>query len=294
MLRKRVDVAPGGHGALAWVEAVGAGHHLEQQRRCPSTDDGHRSEVVEHRLDDHRARVRHQPVRRLHPVEAAERRRDADRSALVATDRHVDDAAGDERGGARRRAARRVAVPPGVVGLARGRWCGCCPSSRSTRSSTCPRIVAPASSTRSTTVASNSGTYPSRVDDPFIIGTPATAILSFTATVRPASGPCGGAVDLGPPVPRVERVVLGCGADSRPIAGSAPAAARPTSRPAARSTCAAWRRSASAKNVAALGIEVDPEACAQRLQPASARSVRHLVSSSCQRRSRRNAIDIGL
>src|ERR671934_2468544 len=42
-----------------------------------------------------------------------------------------------------------------------------------------PRIVAPASSSRSTTVASASGTYPSSVDVPFIIATPATQMLSF-------------------------------------------------------------------------------------------------------------------
>ena len=34
-----VDVATGRHGTLARVEPVGAGHHVEQQRRCPSTDD---------------------------------------------------------------------------------------------------------------------------------------------------------------------------------------------------------------------------------------------------------------
>jgi len=45
---------------------------------------------------------------------------------------------------------------------------------------------APASSTRSTTVASMSGMYPSSVADPFIMGTPASMILSLTATVLPA------------------------------------------------------------------------------------------------------------
>src|SRR5919205_3083234 len=52
-----------------------------------------------------------------------------------------------------------------------------------------PAIVAPAASSRLTTVASTLGTNPSRVCEPFIIGTPATAVLSLTATVRPASGP---------------------------------------------------------------------------------------------------------
>src|SRR5919205_3281684 len=52
-----------------------------------------------------------------------------------------------------------------------------------------PATVAPASSSRVTTVASSDGTNPSRVCEPFIIGTPATAVLSLIATVRPASGP---------------------------------------------------------------------------------------------------------
>src|SRR5215471_8306478 len=54
-----------------------------------------------------------------------------------------------------------------------------------------PAIVAPAASSLVTTVASRLGTNPSRVREPFIIGTPATSILSLTATRRPASGPSG-------------------------------------------------------------------------------------------------------
>src|SRR2546423_9057541 len=52
-----------------------------------------------------------------------------------------------------------------------------------------PVIVAPAASSRETIVASRDGTNPSTVREPFIIGTPATIVLSLTATVRPASGP---------------------------------------------------------------------------------------------------------
>ena len=52
-----------------------------------------------------------------------------------------------------------------------------------------PVIVAPAASRRVTTVASRVGTKPSSVSEPFIIGTPATMMLSLIATVRPASGP---------------------------------------------------------------------------------------------------------
>src|SRR3954466_6586735 len=57
-----------------------------------------------------------------------------------------------------------------------------------------PVMVAPAASSRLTTVASRAGTKPSRWGEPFIIGTPATAVLSLTATVRPASGPSGAPV----------------------------------------------------------------------------------------------------
>src|SRR3954470_11151850 len=52
-----------------------------------------------------------------------------------------------------------------------------------------PVIVAPAASNRLTTVASRLGTQPPSAGEPFIIGTPATAVLSLIATVRPASGP---------------------------------------------------------------------------------------------------------
>ena len=52
-----------------------------------------------------------------------------------------------------------------------------------------PVMIAPASSSLVTTVASRRGTNPSTVAEPFIIGTPATSMLSLIATVRPASGP---------------------------------------------------------------------------------------------------------
>src|ERR1700754_4489008 len=52
-----------------------------------------------------------------------------------------------------------------------------------------PVIVAPAASIPLTIVASRAGTHPSSVAEPCIIGTPATAVLYLTATVRPASGP---------------------------------------------------------------------------------------------------------
>src|SRR5215472_9594974 len=54
---------------------------------------------------------------------------------------------------------------------------------------TLPMTVPPASSMRVTMVASVSGVYPSSVEAPFIIGTPARLILSFSAIVLPASLP---------------------------------------------------------------------------------------------------------
>src|SRR5579884_4051638 len=52
-----------------------------------------------------------------------------------------------------------------------------------------PAMIAPASSNRCTTVASRPGMNPSTARDPFIIGIPATAMLSLIATRRPDSGP---------------------------------------------------------------------------------------------------------
>ena len=52
-----------------------------------------------------------------------------------------------------------------------------------------PTTVAPASSSRVTTVASYDGTNPSTVREPFIIGTPATEMLSLIATRTASSAP---------------------------------------------------------------------------------------------------------
>src|SRR6266516_5635958 len=52
-----------------------------------------------------------------------------------------------------------------------------------------PTISPPASRIRVTMVASNSGTYPSSTEEPFIIGTPATQTLSLIAIRLPARGP---------------------------------------------------------------------------------------------------------
>ena len=81
-------------------------------------------------------------------------------------------------------------LSPAGCASGRARSCGCSPNSRSTRSSTCPsRSHRRRGHGRRWLAASYSGMYPSSVDAPFIIGTPATATLSFTARVRPASGP---------------------------------------------------------------------------------------------------------
>src|SRR5260370_29950797 len=52
-----------------------------------------------------------------------------------------------------------------------------------------PAIVPPASRMRVPTVASSSGTYPSSSAEPFIIGTPATQILSLIATFLALKSP---------------------------------------------------------------------------------------------------------
>src|SRR5919107_1522165 len=52
-----------------------------------------------------------------------------------------------------------------------------------------PGISPPASRIRVTMVASNSGTYPSSAEEPFIIGTPATQTLSLMAICLPERGP---------------------------------------------------------------------------------------------------------
>src|SRR5580700_1815079 len=54
-----------------------------------------------------------------------------------------------------------------------------------------PVISAPASSSRVTTVASVAGTNPSSTLEPFIIGKPATQMLSLMTIFLPARGPAG-------------------------------------------------------------------------------------------------------
>ena len=54
-----------------------------------------------------------------------------------------------------------------------------------------PRMVPPASRMRVTIVASTSGMYPSSVEAPFIMGTPASMTLSLRTIVLPLSLPEG-------------------------------------------------------------------------------------------------------
>src|SRR5215475_11541894 len=87
--------------------------------------------------------------------------------------------------------------PPAEYPILCGLWTGPAaqvwlpPEKQKYSQCTLPTMVAPASSMRVTIVASVSGIYPSRVDAPFIIGTPARLILSFRATLLPASLPPG-------------------------------------------------------------------------------------------------------
>src|SRR5579872_4972494 len=69
--------------------------------------------MVERELDRHDAGIWNQAVRRLHADRSATCRRNSDRAALVAANRHVDFAGCHERRAARRRSAR------GITRLAR-------------------------------------------------------------------------------------------------------------------------------------------------------------------------------
>src|SRR4051812_14069075 len=96
-------------------------------------------------------------------------------------------------------AATRAALPPEEPPAL---WAGLCglritpnadvwlaPEKQRSSQAAFPAMVPPASRIRVTTVASNSGTSPSSTADPFIIGTPATQMLSLIATFFPLSSP---------------------------------------------------------------------------------------------------------
>ena len=118
-LAQRGGVGLGAHLELARVVAIGAGDDFQQQRVVGHVG-GHRADVVDGDLDRHHAGVGHQAVGRLHAVDAAKRRRHADRPTLVAADGHVGLAALHQHRAARRRATGRIAHAVRVVHRARG------------------------------------------------------------------------------------------------------------------------------------------------------------------------------
>ncbi len=101
-------------GPLTRVEPVTAGEHFEHQRGV-TYGTGDRAEVVEGVLDGKRSCVRHQSVGRLVPDRAAEGAGDPDRAALIAAERHLDVARGDQRCAAAGRPASRFGRVPGIA-----------------------------------------------------------------------------------------------------------------------------------------------------------------------------------
>jgi hypothetical protein len=85
------------------------------------------------------------------------------------------------------------ALRVGSQGLRTGQGCDVklAPEKHRSSHTDLPAMVAPAASSRVTTVASRVGTKPATVRDPLVMGTPATDTLSLIATVLPASGPPG-------------------------------------------------------------------------------------------------------
>ena len=240
--------------------------------------------MVERRLDDHRARIGHQPVRRLHPVEAAVRAWDADRSSLVSPDGDVDDAAGDERRRARRRTARRVAVPPRVVGLAESVGVAA------------PRIA----EVLAVRLPEDGGaSVEHAVDDRgvelgYVAGEGRRSVhhgdtgdgdVVLHGDGAAGQRSCVGAANFGLPIPRVERVVLRCGAMARRsrVAHGRELVGHGVERLVVR---AERGSDLVGEEAGSLGIEVDPERRSQRLQAIGAGCVRHLGSLAVLRGTR--------
>ncbi|ASM75253.1 hypothetical protein SULPSESMR1_04534 (plasmid) [Pseudosulfitobacter pseudonitzschiae] len=76
---------------------------------------GDRAKVVDCLLDPHGAGIGHQPVRGFHAVNAAVRRRYADRTTLIPGNGHVDFVAGDQCGRSAGRTSRHIAAFPRIV-----------------------------------------------------------------------------------------------------------------------------------------------------------------------------------
>src|SRR5262249_42711510 len=109
---ERLGVAACRYATLARVETVGAGNHLEQQWVVVHVR-SHRPAGIDGDLRQTEAGIRTEPEGRFQADDAAMARRNSDRAGLVAADRHIHLAGGDERRAARRRS------PGGVAALAR-------------------------------------------------------------------------------------------------------------------------------------------------------------------------------
>ena len=99
---------------LHGVKAVRAREDIKQQRVIGNVA-RHWSDIVDGHVDGHNPGVGHEAERRFHADNAAERRRNAARAAVIGTDCHIDVAGGHQRRTATGRAAGRVAVAVGVM-----------------------------------------------------------------------------------------------------------------------------------------------------------------------------------
>ena len=111
---ERLGVAARGNAALARVEAVGSRDDLQQQRIVAHVR-GHRPAGIERDLQHPDAGIGNKAEGRLQSDDAAMAGRDADRAGLVAADRHIHVAGGDNRRAAGRRSAGGVAVFARIV-----------------------------------------------------------------------------------------------------------------------------------------------------------------------------------
>ena len=114
---ERVGVAVDARHPLARIQPVLARHRFEEER-VVRDGPGHRSGVVDRGFDPHDPGIGDEAEGRLDADDAGHRRRDADRARLVAAERHVDLAGGDQRrapGGGAARGVARVARAFGDV-----------------------------------------------------------------------------------------------------------------------------------------------------------------------------------
>ena len=159
--QRRDVVRRGDVGRLARVEPV-------RRRRCtPSISAASATvRVIGPRwsiglLDRERAGVGHQPVGRLVPDDAAVRGGDPDRAALVAAGGDVDHAGRPPARRCRWTSRRRARAVPRVAHRPASARCAMPPEKHRSSHTALPAMVAPAASSRVTTVASRGGTKPS-------------------------------------------------------------------------------------------------------------------------------------